>query len=74
MQYTRLGNTGLKVSRICLGCMSFGTPGAGCIRGCSTKSKSRPFIKRALEMGINFFDTANVYSRREQRRDHSAGP
>jgi aryl-alcohol dehydrogenase-like predicted oxidoreductase len=60
MQYVRLGKTGLRVSRICLGTMTYG----------STKwrdrvldeEESRPFFKRALELGINFFDTADVYS------------
>jgi aryl-alcohol dehydrogenase-like predicted oxidoreductase len=61
MEYVRFGSTGMKVSRICLGCMSYGGsherwPWA------LNEEESRPFIKRALEMGINFFDTANVYS------------
>ena len=61
MEYGRLGSTGMKVSRICLGCMSFGQrtdswPWA------LDEEDSRPFIKKALEMGINFFDTANAYS------------
>ena len=62
MEYTKLGRTGLDVSRICLGCMGYG----GCNRGNHAWSlgeeESRPFIKRALEGGINFFDTANRYS------------
>jgi aryl-alcohol dehydrogenase-like predicted oxidoreductase len=62
MQYTRLGNTGLKVSRICLGCMSYGTPGKWVHPWTLDEEKSRPFIKKALDVGINFFDTANVYS------------
>ncbi|HEX7076940.1 MAG TPA: aldo/keto reductase [Candidatus Eisenbacteria bacterium] len=68
MEYQRLGNTGLTVSRICLGCMSYGDPGAtlpGATLGWTWAMKedeSRPFFKRALELGINFFDTANVYS------------
>jgi aryl-alcohol dehydrogenase-like predicted oxidoreductase len=61
MEYTRLGNTGMKVSRICLGCMSYGLPGEG-NQWVLDEEQSRPYIKRALEAGINFFDTANVYS------------
>ncbi|KUO96433.1 aldo/keto reductase [Ferroacidibacillus organovorans] len=62
MEYTKLGNTGLDVSRICLGCMSYGVPERGNHRWVLDEEQSRPFIKRALELGINFFDTANVYS------------
>lgn len=62
MEYTRLGNTGLRVSRLCLGCMTYGTPGQGSHPWSLDEEKSRPFIQRALEVGINFFDTANVYS------------
>jgi len=62
MEYTRLGKTGLKVSRICLGCMSYGVPERGPHPWSLDEDKSRPFIAKALELGINFFDTANVYS------------
>jgi aryl-alcohol dehydrogenase-like predicted oxidoreductase len=62
MEYVRLGKTGLKVSRICLGCMSYGAPDRGAHPWSLDEEKSRPFIRRALEGGINFFDTANVYS------------
>ena len=62
MEYKNLGNTGLKVSRICLGCMSFGVPERGNHLWTLDLDKTRPFIKRALDAGINFFDTANVYS------------
>lgn len=62
MEYSRLGNTGLRVSRICLGCMSYGVPERGPHAWTLTEDESRPHIKRALEVGINFFDTANVYS------------
>ncbi|MFD1673882.1 aldo/keto reductase [Alicyclobacillus fodiniaquatilis] len=62
MDYVKLGNTGLEVSRICLGCMSYGVPERGNHRWVLNEDESRPFIKRALELGINFFDTANVYS------------
>jgi len=62
MDYIRLGGTGLKVSRICLGCMSYGVPERGTHPWTLPEDHSRPFIKRALDAGINFFDTANVYS------------
>jgi aryl-alcohol dehydrogenase-like predicted oxidoreductase len=68
MKFVRLGNTGLHVSRICLGCMSYGklkaTPWPGMLGWPWTLSEeaSRPYIKRALDLGVNFFDTANVYS------------
>ncbi len=62
MEYTKLGNTGLDVSRICLGCMGFGDPGRWIHKWVLDEDNSRPILKQALEMGINFFDTANVYS------------
>src|SRR5882672_5423713 len=62
MEYVKLGRTGLEVSRICLGCMSYGTPDQGNHAWSINEEESRPFIKRALEGGINFFDTANRYS------------
>ncbi len=67
MEYRRLGDTGLTVSRICLGCMSYGDPavslpGAPRWEWALREDESRPFFKKALELGINFFDTANVYS------------
>ncbi|MBC6991149.1 aldo/keto reductase [Hymenobacter sp. BT491] len=62
MDYIRLGKTGLKVSRICLGCMTYGSPEKGTHSWALNEEQSRPFIKQALEAGINFFDTANVYS------------
>src|SRR6266550_2633139 len=58
MNYTNLGKTGLKVSRICLGCMSYGLEER---KWGLNEEQGRPFIKRALELGINFFDTANMY-------------
>jgi aryl-alcohol dehydrogenase-like predicted oxidoreductase len=61
MEYVRLGKSGLKVSRLCLGCMSFGQP-TGNWSWVLDEEQSRPSIQRALEAGINFFDTANVYS------------
>jgi len=62
MKYTRLGRTGLEVSRICLGCMSFGQPDRGNHAWSLSEADSLPIIRRAFEAGINFFDTANVYS------------
>ncbi len=62
MEYVKLGNTGLDVSRLCLGCMSFGVPERGIAPWSLNEESSRPIIKKALELGINFFDTANVYS------------
>jgi 1-deoxyxylulose-5-phosphate synthase len=62
MQYTKLGRTGLDVSRICLGCMSYGGGNQGNHAWSLDEVESRPFIKKALEVGINFFDTANRYS------------
>src|SRR5262245_17472361 len=62
MEYAKLGRTGLEVSRICLGCMSYGAAGRGNHAWSIDEAESRPFIKRALEGGINFFDTANRYS------------
>ena len=61
MDYVRFGSTGLKVSRICLGCMSYGGPTERW-QWALDEEHSRPFIQRALELGINFFDTADVYS------------
>src|SRR5881394_4047539 len=62
MEYVKLGRTGLDVSRICLGCMSYGAADSGNHAWSLGEEDSRPFIKRALEAGINFFDTANRYS------------
>jgi 1-deoxyxylulose-5-phosphate synthase len=62
MQTTRLGRTGLTVSRICLGCMTYGVPDRGAHPWTLDEEKSRPLIRRAVELGINFFDTANAYS------------
>ncbi len=64
MNYVRLGKTGLQVSRICLGCMSYGKVPGAVTRWpwALTEEESRPFIQSALERGVNFFDTANVYS------------
>lgn len=63
MQYRKLGNTGVDVSRICLGMMSFGKPGGenGLFPWAKDFEEAKPLFKRAIELGINFFDTANVY-------------
>ena len=74
MEYVNLGRTGVKVSRICLGCMSYGVPPAGQpLRPGSNawslnEEQSAPFFKQALDAGINFFDTANVYSNGDSER------
>jgi aryl-alcohol dehydrogenase-like predicted oxidoreductase len=62
MQYVKLGTTGLDISRLCLGCMTFGEPNAGTHPWTLGENASRPIIKHAVEQGINFFDTANSYS------------
>ena len=62
MKYRKLGTTGMDVSPICLGCMSYGVPSRGGHPWSLDDEAARPFIQRALDGGINFFDTANVYS------------
>jgi aryl-alcohol dehydrogenase-like predicted oxidoreductase len=62
MQYVNLGKSGLKVSRICLGCMSYGIPERGRHPWTLDEATSRPFLKKAVDAGINFWDTANAYS------------
>jgi 1-deoxyxylulose-5-phosphate synthase len=62
VEYVNLGRSGLKVSRICLGCMSYGVPERGAHPWTLDEEHSRPYIARALELGINFFDTSNSYS------------
>jgi len=62
MEYTKLGNTGIDVSKICMGCMSFGSAQSGFHDWTLGEDESRVIIKRALDLGINFFDTANCYS------------
>ncbi len=73
MDYVNLGKTGLKVSRICLGCMTYGAPATGELKPGShawtlSEEESQPFLRQALELGINFFDTANVYSRGDSEK------
>ena len=62
MQYTELGNSGIEVSRLCLGCMSFGDPASKMHAWTLDPDESEAIIKHALDLGINFFDTANCYS------------
>lgn len=62
MDTVKLGRTGLDVSRLCLGCMTYGAPDMGAHPWSMGETESRPFIRKALDLGINFFDTANVYS------------
>ncbi|MEF8936361.1 MAG: aldo/keto reductase [Halovenus sp.] len=66
MEYTTLGETGMEVSRLCLGCMSFGTPEWR--DWVLDEEESQPIIERAIDLGINFFDTANMYSKGESER------
>ncbi|WP_040351558.1 aldo/keto reductase [Blastopirellula marina] len=62
MNYAQLGNTGLKVSPLCLGCMTYGVPDQGAHPWSLDEQQSRPFLQKAWDAGINFFDTANAYS------------
>jgi aryl-alcohol dehydrogenase-like predicted oxidoreductase len=62
MKYKNLGNTGLKVSELCLGCMTFGVPELGDHPWTLPEQQSRPLIRKAVDAGINYFDTANSYS------------
>jgi aryl-alcohol dehydrogenase-like predicted oxidoreductase len=62
VRYVKLGSTGLDVSKICLGCMSYGDPARGVHEWSLGEEDARPFFRRAIEAGVNFFDTANVYS------------
>jgi 1-deoxyxylulose-5-phosphate synthase len=62
MDYVKFGSTGLEVSRLCLGCMTYGDPGRGTHPWTLDEETSRPLVRQAVEAGINFFDTANYYS------------
>lgn len=62
MDFVKLGRTGTDVSRICLGCMTYGESAKGSHPWTLSEEESRPFIRQAIELGINFFDTANMYS------------
>ncbi len=62
MKYGRLGGAGIEISRLCLGCMTYGDPQRGTHSWTLPEQQSRPLIRQAIELGVNFFDTANVYS------------
>lgn len=62
MEYSKLGNSDLQVSRLCVGCMSFGDPGTNFHAWTLSPEDSETLVKRALDLGINFFDTANIYA------------
>jgi aryl-alcohol dehydrogenase-like predicted oxidoreductase len=62
MDYVKLGRAGIEVSRLCLGCMTFGVPERGTHPWTLDEEASRPIVRRAIELGITFFDTANSYS------------
>ena len=68
MEYVKLGNSGLDVSRICLGCMSFGNTGEGSVKWHLNQDDSTALVKEAVNLGINFFDTANCYANGESER------
>ena len=68
MEYVKLGNTGMDVSRICLGAMGFGDPEKWLHKWVLNEEQSRPIIQKALDLGINFFDTANIYSMGESEK------
>jgi aryl-alcohol dehydrogenase-like predicted oxidoreductase len=68
MEYTRLGRSGLRVSRIALGCMSFGDPATGFQQWTLPQDEALPYFRQALDLGINFWDTANVYSYGDSER------
>ena len=62
MEYTKLGNTDIEVSRLCMGCMSFGDPASNMHAWTLNPEETEKIIKKSLDLGINFFDTANCYS------------
>jgi aryl-alcohol dehydrogenase-like predicted oxidoreductase len=66
MEYTTLGETGTTVSKICLGCMSFGT--SDWREWVLDEEEGKALVDRAIELGVNFFDTANMYSEGESER------
>lgn len=68
MQYTKLGHTGLDVSRLCLGTMGFGNPSSGQFPWAIDQAASTQVVREALDLGINFFDTANIYSYGDSER------
>ncbi|GAB4497838.1 MAG: hypothetical protein OHK003_07830 [Anaerolineales bacterium] len=72
MQYVNLGKTGLKVSRLCLGMMTYGSKTWR--EWILTEEEAKPFVKKALDAGINFFDTADIYSLGESEKNHRQCP
>ena len=66
MKYAQLGNSEIKVSRLCVGCMSFGKPSEDFHQWTLNPDETEAVVKRALDLGINFFDTANCYSRHKR--------
>ena len=68
MEYRRLGNSGLRVSRLALGCMSFGDTSRGFSEWSLGDEEAQPFFQQAVELGITFWDTANVYASAARRR------
>ena len=62
MEYTKLGNSGIDISKLCIGCMSFGDPASKMHAWTLNPEESEAIVKKALDLGINFFDTANCYS------------
>ena len=72
MEYSKFGNTGLDVSRLCLGTMGFGNASTGMFPWAIDEEKSEQVIKQALDLGINFFDTANIYSHGDSERPGQA--
>ncbi len=68
MKYRQFGHTGLQVSPLCLGTMGFGTPGNQMFPWAIDAAKSAQIVKQALDLGINFFDTANIYSHGDSER------
>jgi aryl-alcohol dehydrogenase-like predicted oxidoreductase len=73
MEYTRLGRSGLKVSRVGLGCMSYGQAASGMHQWTLDEDAAAPFFQQAVELGVTFWDTANVY-RAARRRSSWAAP
>ena len=72
MEYVKFGRTGLEVSRLCLGCMTYGVPDRGAHPWTLAEEASRPLIRQALDLGINFFDTATSIPTARPRRSSAA--
>ena len=74
MEYVNLGSSGLRVSRLCLGCMSYGVPERGTHPWTLNEERSRPFFRRTVELGIDFFDTSNSYLTGPAKRFSAVSP